>query len=572
MAGLPKAKPDITIKPLTRLELEKLPRVDANGIFQSPAPTELPGVTGILDGRLVSCAVAPVNAECIYVDPNAARRYGLADLLSKGPFPVDAAFLTRLSQRFALRRVPDGEVRPDAVDLMCSLYAQSERNLGDGRGGYYLSTTPEGNPNSLFVKGIGPTPLRNPDAEAGHTNGYVGSHSALAESVWPQLFQHLFTHTTPGTIAFFGMDHFGVLDHRLPIEQAVILLRGGQMLRPAQYIEQVVYSQFGRLFADMKAAYPQDLAQVPNRVLSTPVSFDGVQGTMQMDHFFRAAHATGVLRYHTVDGHGEVPDLRATFVEIMDRFALTAAESFVWRWMQAAPSAGNAELSGGLIDVETASSNPRTAGMYVLSYTHPFGNAEFAWRAVAVRMMWESLRLNLSADQQALYNMGSLDFAQLHETLYSAHLAEQYLKATGLKDGVVNELLTHAADDAAQFRDTIHTLATMENPGSVPHLMTGDGKLLEDAEAVVTSRSVVDVFGFLGRWPQIYFDAAAHGEKPTLEQAVAALEPIYSSSPEVHAGQERNVRQHAHDLMVTYDRLMRAAETHGASHYDDASS
>ncbi|PIR20892.1 MAG: hypothetical protein COV45_03240, partial [Deltaproteobacteria bacterium CG11_big_fil_rev_8_21_14_0_20_47_16] len=562
---------------VTRLELEALPRVDNNGIYQAMADSELPGVRAVLDGQLEPFSAAPTRAVCNYVDPNAARRYGLGDLLGKAPFPVNAAFLKALSDRFALRPVAEAAPGAETVTVRASRYVQSERNLGDGRGGYIVRATPDGTTATLFAKGIGQTPLCKPaEAQAGHSDGYISSHSSLAESIWPQLFHHLFTHSTPVTVAFFGTEVFGrEFEPRIPYEeQAVILLRGGQMLRPAHFTEQGVYDRVLEIAGAQKSANPNDWTSVPWRILSQPIPLDGLKGTMpSIDPFLRAAHATGVLRYRTVPQYGEVPDLRATFAEIVDRFALTAAESWGWRWMQSAPSAGNAELGGGLIDVETASSNPRTGQMYVLSYSFPFGHSEYTWRAVAVKMMWESLRLNMTTGERQFYNAaGDLDFAQLHGALYSQHLSEQYLKAMGLKTEVVAELMKHSFDDVSRFQAAMHTLATMENEGPIPYVMTREGRLLEDAEAIVTSRSVVDVFGFLGRWPQIYFDAVARGEKPTLEQAVSALEPIYSSSPEVHTGQESNVRQLAHDLMVTYDRLMRAAETHGASHYDDASS
>lgn len=569
--------------------------MSATGVYPAhPFPL---GIARTLSGRTEPFFVQPVPASLLYIDTDVARAHGLGTLVGDGWRPVNPLFAQRVTDHFGVQ-IPTGQngqgpspiidyysqrallepVPPKTlVRMVASRYAQREGNRGDGRSGYLVVEDAEGNLRTFFPKGIGITPCCDPaHAQAGHGDGLLPANEGLVEPVFTRVVNNLFTFPTPDAVMVLGLKRFNnTMEDRVPVEQqSQIVVRAGLHVRPAHLISQHVYLAYGSALDAGWRANPQAKHLVPRAMALQEIVGDDCVPEMDAPRpalFMEACAAAGVLQYRTDRESGdEVPDLRATLLEMLDRFARTAAEQFCWRFMHSVPSAGNAQITGGLLDLASCSANPRTAAMHTLTYTPPHGEPEYYWRLMAIRMMYDTLKLGLTRMERAQYHLGTIDFATAYRERYEQHLTRQYLLAAGLKAQVVDGLLMAQPELATRFRSLLHELATWENPGPIPEVMTRQWEVLPDAEAVVMARAVVDVFGFLGRYAEVYFRAAAAGDRPDTAAVIEALRPIYAVDDDRRMHQQETLASLAGELATVYAELMGHALREGTAYYDDA--
>lgn len=472
------------------------------------------------------------------------------------------AFAEAFLDRFALRT--DADPAAEATTLTATAYAQSEGNAGDGRGGI----TERGN---LFVKGVGATEYVTGRANMSHSHGYLALKPAVVEICWAAVCSHLFDVGGPSIPALIGLDKFiDYSGHDAYLQPAVILVRSGTGIRYAHFIEQTVYNEgIRRLIAMVSAIQVSGSDDSADRVKTAggyvaaenQAPLEG--GTIDPETFFRAAFAYDLLLFRpSPEGDGFVPDIQATIRHMMDLLAHTSAQQFRWRILHAAPSAGNTQVDGSLLDFEDSSTNPRTARFYALNHTPPFGWNEYRNRYMILWMLYESLRLNLSADQREIYNLAEIDFEAEFRAAYLEHLTVEFLRAAGLKREVAVRLAKGNPVLARAFRDVLNELATLENDGPIPRVNDFDGTRIRD-ESPIRDKSVVDVFGMLGALPTDYF---RDPDSSLVEPVLRHLRPHYAGDAEA---QEAQVRALAERLAPLYVHVMTEAENLGWDVYDD---
>lgn len=556
----------MTVNPaqlVTQASLADAVVLNAQGIVVGPVASDRLGHSGVVEvlgqDRTIPVQVwrARPRASLLYFDPHVAARVGLPVLPGN---VVTSEFEHDMVGRFAMRT--NGDSRRSSVVLQADYYAQSEGNTGSGRGGL-LPTS------NIFLKGIGKTPHVTGKANKTHSNGWAAVHVPLIETVWGEVTSHLLSAPSSRTVAVIGLDQMIRSDRKIPFrEPATILVRSGLQLRPAHLIEQSVYDAYikwalvymqhfrGSMGASAAAAGGYSR-------FDTETQLTG--GTIKPEMVFRALHAIGVLRYHEHEGE-IVPDMRATFLELLDMSALISAEMYRWRIMHGAPSAGNLQLDGSLLDVEDMSANPRTGRFLALPYTMPYGWPEFQMRAHNYRLVWESLLLNLSDEEKRAYNLVGLDtpedWERVYEADYKKHLSAQFLRATGFKPELAGRVAEEQAKLAREYRDVLLQLAELENPGDIPAALEINGKLLPNDEPVRT-KAVVDIFNVLRFLPEIYF--ANPGTNLT-DDIVRLLEPIYLG--EDKDAQEVEVRHLAEQLDRLYSQIMQSAVRWRGESYD----
>lgn len=535
------------------------------GIIQGGQDAGKSGTLSVLgEAGSVPVPVYPVpGAKVVYFNPHVARQVGIPVGPGNSLTHEVSASLVR---RFALR--VDGDKNQPARILRATRYGQSEINGGDGR----AAMLDEAN---LVMKGVGRTSLvetnlRGREVDLTHSNGHMTVHVALTEAMVGEAVSNLLG-GGPRTLAIIDLGNRVISNSRFPEPlPAVILVRAGLQVRPAHFIEPDVYFNTGRqkLYVMWKALQEDEAAASAaahagnTTAMNDPTVQDPVKpGTVRLEAFLRASHLTGLLQYREYEGE-IVPDLAATIRVMMDLMARTNAREFRWRLLMGAPSAGNAQIDGNLLDFSDISANPRTGRVYSLPYSFPYGEPEYQARAINWQMVHESLRVNMAAEEIARYNLGEIDFIPEHMAMVKAHLSVEMLKATGFKSEVAIMMDRDHRDLATEYRDALYALATMENPGTAPRAFDKDGRPLVDGNRVASERAVVDVFGMLGRLPEIYFKDGF----VTTEQVLKALEPIYLGN---EAAQREQVRVMAEQLATLYNEVMRIVLTEGLGAYDD---
>ena len=389
--------------------------------------------------------------------------------------------------------------------------------LGAGRAGFL----PYGN---LYVKGVGFTPLfkhDDPD-DFVHSHGAVHLDDCLSEALLGEVNENLFTSGSSRVVAIIdqGLHVTAPNGQRIPIALAV---RAGAQLRPAHLMSR----------------------HTPGRAL--------------LEKFVRMTRATGQLITRCDQRTGaELPDVRATMLQVIDDHARIAAESFRWRTIHGALTSSNMEMSGAMLDLPTQSAQPRTAPIRTLDYVEfPFG-AEHLERGAQLVPVYRRLMRHTPRAKREAFSVKWIDIPKEMNRAYDQHLQLMLLCAAGLKMEVARRIQTETPELAQRCAELILKMAALRNPGPV-----------RVARAVVERVSVLDVFGLLGKFPRTYFTAPrAHHAK----NIRACLRPVFSGNKSYVAKKRAKVKIFVTEFANLFDELMRACADHTEEYYGDPAS
>lgn len=559
--------------------------------------------------RQAAFRVAPAPGQVLFLDPYAARLYGLPVPPGHHVTPEYAAGLLRgycvrsVVPRIAetefdpatrLRKARPGEDPKGVADhysdygfravnlpldgtasaMYADRYAQSEGHGGSARGGF----TADGN---IYIKGVGITPLYNQaKADYRHSGGWENTRWSIIDTVRLLLSENLFTRHGIRPIAIFGLDVFVPIGDwytdgftHLGMDQVGILLRGGAHYRNAHFIEQSRYDAWVPTIIKIlqeAQGVPEDRRTVDaaarKAVAGSTIEAGTVTfGTIDPAMFMRAARTMDLLAFHEIDEAVE-PDLAQTLAGLIDLVAQHCAEQ--WRWGEAhgTPSFGNLQIDGSNLDPTTNSAVPRRGPMQSNPATAPFGSGpgyEFFMLEEAIRNIYETLRGNLTDAQQRQFHLTEMNIHTLfHEKLEHEHLPIQMLRATGLKQEVVNELWREYPKLARSLGQSLLALSRLQNPGKAVRIYARYSDYPVNAEQAVKEASVVDLFGALGPFAERYF---ADTDADHLRTFIQLLEPIFKG--EVETQREALVRL-AREFLQLYGQVMQIVQKDYLTYYD----
>jgi hypothetical protein len=389
--------------------------------------------------------------------------------------------------------------------------------LGAGRAGFL----PYGN---LYLKGVGLTPLfkRADQEDFPHSHGGVQMNDCLGEAVFGEVNQHLLTQGSTRILAIIDQGEFIVYPDGFTVPIALVV-RGGMQLRPGHLLSGQVRRNCSLL-----------------------------------EIFKRITLETGQLitRSDRLTS-GEIPDIKATMLRILDDHAQTVAELYRWRMIHGAVTSSNMEMSGAMLDLTSQTSQPRTAPICFLLEDDSFFGREHIERALQLQMAYRSLVRSLSRQERRLLNARSFNLVAEMRKAYWQHLQIQLLCAAGLKQEVAELIRTKHADIAYRFSNTIARMCELRNQGN-----------LEMARGTVEKVSVLDVFTLLRIYPASYFaDTAANHTKIIR----AALKPTFKGN-RFHVRKKRGVvTTLIKQFALVYRELMETCESEVKEFYRDAS-
>jgi hypothetical protein len=389
--------------------------------------------------------------------------------------------------------------------------------LGAGRAGFL----PYGN---LYVKGVGFTPLfkhDDPD-DFVHSHGAVHLDDCLSEALLGEVNENLFTSGSSRVVAIIdqGLHVTAPRGERIPIALAV---RAGAQLRPAHLMSR----------------------HTPGRAL--------------LEKFVRMTRATGQLVTRRDERTGaELPDVRATMLQIIDDHARIAAESFRWRTIHGALSSSNMEMGGAMLDLPTQSSQPRTAPIRSLDHIELAFGAEHIERGAQLVPVYRRLMRNTPQSKRAAFRVKWIDIPKEMNRAYEKHLQLMLLCAAGLKIEVARRIQTETPELARRFAELILKMAALRNPGPVMV-----------AKSVVERVSVLDVFGLLGKFPRRYFAAPRARHAKNIH---ACVRPVFSGNKSSVAKKRASVKIFISGFADLFDELMNAGADHAEKYYGDPAS
>lgn len=386
--------------------------------------------------------------------------------------------------------------------------------LGAGRSGFL----PYGN---LYIKGIGFTPLfRHDDPhDLAHSHGGVQINDCLAEAVFGEVNQHLFTNGSTRILAVIDQGENVTYPHgTVPIALAI---RGGMQLRP------------GHLLARKT----------------------GPRGSL-LRIFVEMTRETGQLVTRPdPDTGAELPNIQATMIRVVHDHARTTAEQFRWRMTHGAVTPSNMEMSGAMIDLTTQTAQPRTAPVCFVLEDESFFGREHIGCARQLRTTFGALIKSISHQHRQQLNAKSFSIKDEMEKAYDLQLQRELLLATGLKPELVERIRTEHQKLARRFKEIVMEMCELRNPGDV-----------EMATAVVERVSVLDVFNLLREFSAIFFaDPGADHSKDIR----AALRPILNGNSLGAAKNRVQVRSLIRKFDRIYRQLMRTAEVWVKDYYGD---
>lgn len=559
--------------------------------------------------RQAAFEVAPAPGQVLYLNPYAARQQGLPVPPGHHVTPEYAAEIlgrycvrsivprvdeTEFDPATKLRKASPGEDPNSVVDspehygfravnlapngaasvMYADRYAQSEGHEGNARGGI----TQDGN---ICIKGVGITPLyKKANADHRHSGGWENTRWSIIDTVRLELSANLFTRHGIWPIAIFGLSAFVPIGDwytdgfkHLGMDQVGILLRGGAHYRNGNFIEPSYYGPWvptiiariqeaqGMPEADRAANARAREAVAGATIKGKTVEF----GTIDPSMFMRAARTMDLLAFHEIAGAVE-PDLAQTLAGLIDLVAQHCAEQ--WRWGEAhgTPSFGNLQIDGANLDPTTNSAMPRRGPMQTNPATAPFGidpGYEFFMLEEAIRAIYETLKGNLTEAQRVQFHLPEMEIKALfYERLKQIHLPIQMLRATGLKQEVVDRLWEEHHDLAKELGQVMFDLSHMENPGGPVRVYARYSDYPANAEQAATEKSVVDLFGALGPFADRYF---FHQDDDHLRDFVQLLQPIFKGDV---AAQREELLQLARRFLELYARVMRLVEEQYVGFYD----
>jgi hypothetical protein len=389
--------------------------------------------------------------------------------------------------------------------------------LGGGRAGFL----PYGN---LYLKGVGLTPLfklSNID-DFPHNHGGVQMNDCLGEAVFGEVNQHLLTQGSTRILAVIDQGEVIVYPNGFTVPIALVV-RSGMQLRPGHLLSRQVRRKCSLL-----------------------------------EIFKRMTLETGQLVTRSdALAPGEIPDIKATMLRIIDDHARTVAELYRWRMIHGAVTSSNMEMSAAMLDLTSQTSQPRTAPVYFLLEDESFFGQEHIDHATQLREAYEALVGSIPRQQRRLLNARPFNLVAEMQKAYWQHLQVQLLCAAGLKREMAELIRTKHADIAYRFSNTIARMCELRNPGNV-----------EMARGTVEKVSVLDVFTLLRIFPKKYFaDTAAKHTKDIR----AALKPVFKGN-RFHVRKKRGVvKALIKEFAIVYRELMETCEAEMKEFYENAS-
>ena len=424
-------------------------------------------------------------------------------------------FEAELVRHMAFRLLKPGEAadgRP-TVDMFADRYGGwgMDHNKGAGRAAFF------GRYN-LNVKGVGVTPLVSNNTHYSHRHGGAPLKEGILEAVWGEVGTNLFGAGSTRILAVIDTGDATVWEDG-GRERRALIIRAGHQLRPAHLLA------------------------------------EGFTRSQNFQALVSMLEATGTLA-RKVEGGRPVVDLAESLRRVADRHAGTAAEMYRYRILHGGLSPGNKSFDGGMLDLGTVTSQPRTAPVHVLDYTDGSGGvradlrfeSENEWR---VRDLQSYASVAEEGRGKPGFTLASFDVAAYYRERYRRHLELQLLEAAGLKREAAERLRVAEPALVRGFADKVHELGALTNPVEM-NVERHD----------VTRGSVADVFGGLERM-------AGEGARGTLT-GERAFELLAVDAD--RAADREAARRGADALAELHTRVMRGAWTHASDLYDDRAS
>jgi uncharacterized protein YdiU (UPF0061 family) len=427
------------------------------------------------------------------------------------------AFEAELARHLGWRLLKEGEAangRP-TVDMYADRYGGwgMGHNKGAGRAAFFGRF-------NLNTKGVGVTPLVSGATHYSHRHGGAPLKEGILEAVWGEVGTNLFEAGSTRILAVVDTGDHTVWEDGGK-ERRALIVRAGHQLRPAHLLA------------------------------------EGFTPAADLQALVRMLDATGTLVRVRQDGR-EVLDLSASLGKVAERHARTAAELFRWRILHGGLSPGNKSFDGGMLDLGTVTSQPRTAPVHVLDYTDGSGGVradlkfetENEWR---VRDLERYLEVAKQARGKPGYLVPQLDVAKVYREAYRRALEVQLLEATGLKREAAEALRRNEPDLVRRYVDTLKRLGAMTN--DVPMNIERDA---------VARGSVVDIFGAL---PGLAKEHVGRDGKTPTERVVELL-AVDAMGPDA-AAKTNQVKTEAALLAGLHRSVVEAGFTSGGASYDD---
>jgi hypothetical protein len=387
--------------------------------------------------------------------------------------------------------------------------------LGAGRAGFLQY-------GNLYAKGIGHTPLFKHDdpTDFSCSHGGLLTSDAMVEALFGEINTNLFTKGSTQILAIVDQDEYlEYPDFRQ--KSRAIAIRTGMQLRPAHLL-----------------------------------ASHGPTSRSLLEPFLNMTAETGQLltRKNQLTME-EVPDITATMLRIIDDHALTAAEQFRWRIIHGALTSSNMELSGGMLDLLTESSQPRTAPLWMFECPDSVFGREHLERAVQLRVVYRKLLRSIPDEQRQLFNARPINFRLEMERAYQWHLQIKLLCAAGLKTELAERIRADHPIITSRFIEVLLKLIQVRNPGS----LNVRGPSFERI-------SVLDVFHLLQQYPQRFFSASNAGNSRYIR---TALRPTFRGNHFQIARNRARVKVLIKEFAEVYCRLMETCAYYAEEYYGD---
>ena len=379
--------------------------------------------------------------------------------------------------------------------------------LGAGRAGFLAQA-------NLYVKGLGFTPLfrHNDKDDFVHSHGGVHLEDCLSEAVFGEVNHNLFTLGSNRIVAIIDQGKH-VTEPSGKQRHIALAVRAGAQLRP------------GHLLAKRAR---------------------GSRSPVEM--FISITRATNQLVMT-----GDVPDVSATMLRVIDDHAQTAADSFRWRMIHGALSPSNMDFSGAMLDLPTQSTQPRTAPIFKLDYVGSVFGTEHKERGYHLAETYRRLLRATDPATRERLNAKWINVSNEMDAAYEKHLQVKLLSAAGLKLELARQIYEHHSDLAGRFAKLLLAMGALKNVGSACV-----------ARRVVTDVSVVDIFNLLAKAPREHFE-----KRLSRERVVKYLKPLYKGNQFHVAKKRETVNALAAEFVKVYAELMNACTDDAADYYDN---
>lgn len=498
------------------------------------------GDSGILDvlgaDRVAEFTAHPASVRSVLYAHPRLRHTGVQ--IEPG-HPVNSAQLRQeCTPRFAWRI--DGDPSLGSRVFYADKYSGTEGTDGSGRFAF-----PKEHDNAAVdpcdriqtgLKGIGVTPLVG-KADAGHSNGKAIGRGGVLETINLEILGNLFAEDGPQNLAVLGLNQY--IDRGgSRRDQVAIIVRGGRQMRPAHTIEQSVYAfTNAEVFTPFSDGLHGEDAKLYSK-MSLESAGDTIHGagstlpqggTIKPEVFFKMAHVYGVLLWRFDEELQDfVPDVPATFRGLIEVWAHRSAEQFRWGVMHGTPSAGNWEFNGAFLDSLEVLSNPRRASFFSVPYTYTSNEGEIRVSAHHLKMMYQSLALNLSDEEKSRYGMTpDFDIEGEYNAAFNKELGTMMTRALGLKYAAADDVVAADPELVKTYAELAYDLALRANPGVKARAVDFDKVTPISGGEELAEHSVLDVFSALRDLPAFYFKNPEADTHALAAEALTLMKPHY---------------------------------------------